>query len=191
VISYSIPFKNVDIDPNTLCMWDDGLVEAWRENHRFILLLSVTRYPPDLDKIKYTIGQGPHYKPSLEAINNTTRTTVSDSPGHSRDIEPFYLSAPLGNYLKSFGRCYKARTAFDVNWNGADTVGMDETLSRQVFYEGLIPKTSNVWDPKDPVVKGHELNIPLVAFWWVLRRFVEAPKYCLVCDGTLEIKYES
>ncbi len=32
----------------------------------------------------------------------------------------------------------------------------------------------------DPVAKGFEQNLPLFAFHWASRRFVEAPKYCLV-----------
>ena len=31
--------KNMGIDPNTLAMWDDGLVEAWKNDKRFTLLI--------------------------------------------------------------------------------------------------------------------------------------------------------
>lgn len=161
-------------------MWDDGLVEAWRTDQRLTLLMSVTEYPPHLDKIKYTIGYGQHYKPSTKIITGATRATGQNSSCDSGGLEPFYLSAPLGNYLKSFARCYKSRTGFSLNWHDADMIGMDETASKRVFFDGKEPKPSSAWDPQDPVVKGHELNIPLVAFWWVLRRFKEAAKYCLV-----------
>lgn len=179
MISYSIPFKNIDIDPNTLCMWDDGLVEAWRTDQRFTLLITTDQYPPHLDHVKYSLGYGPNYKPSPETIYNSTRT-LSASIGTGSQLEPFYLSAPLSNYLKSFARCYKLRTGFQLNWTEADGIGMDEIQSNRVFMDNWHPPISQEWDEEDPVVKGFERNLPLVAFWWCLRRFTEATKYCLV-----------
>jgi hypothetical protein len=179
VISYTIPFKNIDIDPNTLCMWDDGLVEAWRTDQRFTSLVTTNQYPPHLDQVKYKIGYGPHYKPSSETIYNSTKTSGS-SIGSGTSLEPFYISAPLNNYLKSFARCYKLRTGFQLNWTDADGVGMDELQSNRVFVDNWHPPISQEWDDQDPVVKGFEKNLPLVAFWWTLRRFIEATKYCLV-----------
>ncbi|WWC88980.1 uncharacterized protein L201_003895 [Kwoniella dendrophila CBS 6074] len=172
VISYSVPLKNLPIDPNVLGMWDDGLVDAWKQNQRFTLLMKTETYPPHMDKMDFWLGLHPKYKPSNDLTVATTR-------GHG--IPGFYLSAPLLNYLKSFGRCYKLRTAFGLNWTTADKIGMDEEKSRQVFMNNEIPKIIGEEDKNDPVAKGLESNIPLVAFHWVLRRFLEAPKYCLNC----------
>jgi ubiquitin-conjugating enzyme E2 Q len=44
------------IDPNTLAMWDDGLVEAWKNDKRFTLLIGTETYPPRLDNKQYWIG---------------------------------------------------------------------------------------------------------------------------------------
>jgi hypothetical protein len=57
---------------------------------------------------------------------------------------------------------------------------MDELQSNRVFVDNWNPPISQEWDDQDPVVKGFENNLPLVAFWWTLRRFIEATKYCLV-----------
>jgi hypothetical protein len=160
-------------------MWDDGLVEAWRTDQRFTLLVTTTQYPPHLDQVKYKLGYGPQYKPSPETIFNSTKTSGS-SIGSGTSLEPFYLSAPLSNYLKSFARCYKLRTGFTLNWTDADAIGMDELQSNRVFVDNWHPPFSQEWDDQDPVVQGHEKNLPLVAFWWTLRRFIEATKYCLV-----------
>ncbi|WVQ67429.1 uncharacterized protein L199_005626 [Kwoniella botswanensis] len=180
VVSYSIPLKNLPIDPNVLSMWDDGLVDAWKKDQRLILMMGTDTYPPHLDKMKYWLGFHPNYKPPLDVLVSTTR-------GHG--MPGFYLSAPILNYLKSFGRCYKLRTAFGLNWSTADRIGMDEEASRQVFQYNQIPKNAGKEDEDDPVVKGFERNIPLVMFNWVLRRFMEAPKYCLNCG--LEVKLPS
>lgn len=176
VISLSIPLRMVDIDPNTLAMWDDGLVDAWKADKQFTLLVQVEGYPPQLDNMTFHLGFFDHYKPSLEEVVAATR-------GQSQG---FYLSQPLLNYLKDFPRCYKLRTGFDSNWDAADKIGLDELECRMVFNENQMPKASKKWDEKDPIVKGLQDNLPVVAFWWVLRRFTEATKYCLVRTRDLQ-----
>lgn len=169
------------IDPNSLRMWDDGLVEAWEQNQRFTLLMVVDRYPAHIDKMKFFIGAGQHYKPSPATIDATTRSTKTGAEQLGTPLQPFFLSGPIADYLKSFGRCYKLRTAFELNSNDADAIGMDEDKSRGVFQDNVHPAISRHFDQNYPIVMGFEHNIPLVAFWWTLRRFLEAPKFCLVC----------
>lgn len=52
-MSYSIPLKNMAVDPNELAMWDDSLVEAWRENKRFTLLIRMDRYPASYGEMQF------------------------------------------------------------------------------------------------------------------------------------------
>ena len=56
VYSLSIPLKNLDIDPNTLAMWDDGLVDAWKHDMGIVLLVGCTIYPPKLGELRYWLG---------------------------------------------------------------------------------------------------------------------------------------
>ncbi|WWC62233.1 uncharacterized protein I303_104829 [Kwoniella dejecticola CBS 10117] len=138
-------------------------------------------YRPGLTQVSdfwYWLGVHPNYKPRPEVLVSTTR-------GHG--IPAFYLSAPLLNYLKSFGRCYKLRTAFGLDWKDADSIGLDEELSRKAFQHGELPKFSGKKEKDDPVAKGFERNVPLVAFHWVIRRFMEAPKYCLNCGSEVSL----
>ncbi|WVF71109.1 hypothetical protein IAT40_005906 [Kwoniella sp. CBS 6097] len=181
VISYSIPLKNLPLDPNVLGMWDDGLVEAWKEDQRIVLLIGVESYPPRLDQMKYWLSFHSDYKPSLEE-------TVAITRGHGPSS--FYLAAPLLNYLKSFSKCYKLRTACALDWSTSDHIGMDDEMTRRVFHEGVIPEPVRGKEEKnDPVEQGLDGNIPLCAFWWTLRRFIDAPKYCLNCG--LQVKIAS
>ena len=163
-------------------MWDDGLVEAWETGQRFTLLMVVDHYPAHIDRMRCYVGSGPHYKPSLDTIEATTRSVRSSSRSVAKPLDSFYLSGPISNYLKSFGRCYKLRTAFELNWNDADAIGLDEMQSHRVFQDNWHPPASRQWDEMDPVVKGFQLNVPLVTFWWALRRFTTSPNYCLVRD---------
>ncbi|OCF31971.1 hypothetical protein I316_06356 [Kwoniella heveanensis BCC8398] len=173
VISYSIPLKNLPIDPNVLGMWDDGLVEAWKNDKRLVLLMGVNSYPPQLDQMGYWCCFHSDYKPSLEETVAITRDHGASS---------FYLAAPLLNYLKSFSKCYKLRTSLALDWATSDQIGMDDEMTRRVFHEGQVPEpVAGVLAKHDPVEQGLSDNIPLCAFWWTLRRFVNAPNYCLNC----------
>lgn len=54
VASYSIPFKNIGIDPNELALWDDGLAEAWADDQRFIMLIRGASYSGvPIEKMQY------------------------------------------------------------------------------------------------------------------------------------------
>ena len=55
-----MPFKNIPLDPNTIAMWDDGLLQTWKEDQRFTLLVRTTDYPLHLDKMEYWIGFDKH-----------------------------------------------------------------------------------------------------------------------------------
>ena len=177
-----MPLKNLPVDPNTLGMWDDGLVAAWKANHRFTLLMGVQDYPPHIDSIRYWIGLHTDCecglrsllmldKPPQDVIIATTR---------GQGLPGFYMSGPLLNYLKSFPRSFKLRTAYGMSWSNADKIGLDEELSRMVFQYGEFPEIDGAEEVDDPVERGYERNVPLCAFYWILRRFTEATKYCLV-----------
>lgn len=67
-----------------------------------------------------------------------------------------------------------------MDWDSADKIGLDELASIQVFNHGEMPEMVAPGDDDDPVGKGYQDNIPLCVFHWVLRRFMNATKYCLV-----------
>ena len=76
------------------------------------------------------------------------------------------------------------RTSFRVDWDEADAVGFDEPRWMDVQMGRVSLPSSTKFDPVDPVLQGLERNIPLVAFWWTLRRFVNAPAYCMVSQAS-------
>ena len=44
------------MDPDTLAIWDDGLAEAWQDDMRITMLVSVYSYPPHPDQMDYYLG---------------------------------------------------------------------------------------------------------------------------------------
>jgi ubiquitin-conjugating enzyme E2 Q len=37
-------------------MWDDGLVDAWKEDRRIVLLVKVPTYPPRPGQMEFYLG---------------------------------------------------------------------------------------------------------------------------------------
>jgi hypothetical protein len=73
-----------------------------------------------------------------------------------------------------------------MGWDQADGIAMDAEASREVFQYGHIPA---VVGGEDETTKFEE-NIPLTAFTWVVRRFIQAPKFCLVSGGVTALMIE-
>lgn len=173
VYSLSIPLKNLEIEPNTLAMWDDGLVDAWKSDMRIVLLVGCTTYPPKLGDLRYWLALHKNYKPSEEEIVQTTR---------GAGLPTFFMATTLQTHLKSsFGKSLMIRTSFQVDWDEADQVGFDEQRWTDIQMGKLSLSSSQKFDSADPISQGFEHNLPLVAFWWTLRRFVSAPAYCMNC----------
>lgn len=96
-------------------------------------------------------------------------------------VPGFYLCAPLLGFLKSFHRALKLRIAYGSNWEAIDKIALDDELSKKVFHDCVTPELGDRGETDDPVARGFERNLPLCAFHWVMRRFIEASRYCLVC----------
>lgn len=203
VLSYSIPLAQLPIEPDRLAMWDDGLVKAWREDMRLVLLVHAEQYPPDPAKIRFGLTLDKHCESmrrmpghawkkgarKREAMSGDTKLTfVIDKPD-AADItkilkgegKGFYLSTTILTLLRSWPRCYMFRIALGLNTETADKYGLNEELAQKVLNAGLIPKMAGPEDKDDPVSKGYGDNVELCAFYWVVNRFVHAYKYCQVC----------
>lgn len=166
-------------------MWDDGLVAAWKADQPFTLLVRVDDYPTHVDRTKYWLGfhENCSWKTKKKLIVDKPPQDVIIATTRGHGLPPFYMSGPLLTFLKLFPRAHKLRTAYGIDWNNADKIGLDDEASWKVFQEGLFPEMQNTGETADPVGRGFERNIPLCAFHWVLRRFMGATKYCLVSIG--------
>jgi hypothetical protein len=122
-------------------------------------------------------------KPSIDTMLQTARRTSKAAGAHG--LKGFYISEPLQAMLKStFPASYRLRTRYRMGWDQADAVANDPEMLRDALEQGQIPEIADyVVEKDDPVANGQEQNIPLCAFWWLIRRFLDASKYCLVCCG--------
>lgn len=187
-MSFSIPLKNLPIDPNMLAIWDDGLVDAWKDDQRFTMLIKIESYPPHPDKMEFFLGfhkNCAYFSGVILTVDKPSATEITETLRRIGGLRPFYLSTALLGFLKVFARAYKVRTSFPVDWAKADSIAFDEEKASAVFQNGEVPfGNGSVEEEGDPISKGFDSNVPLCAFWWTIRRFIEANKYCLV-SGTL------
>ncbi|ODO08329.1 hypothetical protein L198_00053 [Cryptococcus wingfieldii CBS 7118] len=187
VISYSIPLKNISIDPNILATWDDSLVEAWEDDQRFVLLMGVDNYPPKPESMKFWMGFHHDYKPSRQLVIDTTRGS---------GLPPFFLSSSLLEHIKGFHRVFNLQVNYNLGWEEANRQGLDEQVYYNYISTNVIPRPDSRGSrgkrkhkserADDPVARGFSDNIPLCAFYWVLKRFADSPKFCMNCGSEVE-----
>jgi hypothetical protein len=135
-------------------MWDDGLLQAWKEDQRLTLLVRVEEYLSRRGRSRYWLifhqnCTSPTHvanadKPPVDEILNITRSKGTG----------FYLSGPLLNQLKLYPRSYALRTVYGLNWVLADSIGMDEPKSQEIFQGGNIPEKTDEHGPNDPITQG-------------------------------------
>ncbi|WVQ77891.1 hypothetical protein IAR50_007596 [Cryptococcus sp. DSM 104548] len=187
VISYSIPLKNISIDPNILATWDDGLVEAWDDDQRLILMMGIEEYPPKPESMRFWMGLHPDYKPSRQLVLDTTR---------GNGLLSFFLSSSLLEHIKGFHRVFNLQRNYGLGWEEANRLGLDEQTYHTFTSTTEIPRPSSrvsrgkrkheAEPAEDPVARGFSDNIPLCAFYWTLKRFTDSPKYCMNCGSEVE-----
>lgn len=117
---------------------------------------------------------------SLTGLRN--QRTVQDAP------RTFFLSDALASHLITFPRSFQLRTTYPLNWDTADKFGMDVMAAERIFQNQEAPvNEGSPPDRNDPIERGWQANLPLCAFYWVCRRFVGAPRYCLNCGESVKV----
>jgi ubiquitin-conjugating enzyme E2 Q len=126
-------------------------------------------------------------KPSEEDIKS--RTIHKNSRSSDASVRPFFLSDALASHLTVYPRCYQLRTSYALNWETADKYGMNDVEVQNIFDNQVVPRNEGPEPERsDPIERGFETNYPLVAFYWICRRFVSAPKYCLNCGTPVKVE---
>ncbi|KAI0731453.1 hypothetical protein C8Q72DRAFT_822449, partial [Fomitopsis betulina] len=121
----------------------------------------------------------------------------------------FSLSASLETLMNQrFLRVVQLRLAHELGWAGAEMLAWEAENRQQKPTDVLknmreqirqadekeVVLSSSYSLPPDPLL-GHErdtpINLPLVAFCYLLRRLTLSPRYCSVCHEELQTEYES
>ncbi|KAH9929262.1 uncharacterized protein B0H18DRAFT_1084285 [Fomitopsis serialis] len=124
-------------------------------------------------------------------------------------FQPFSLSASLETLLNQrFLRVVQLRLEHELGWAGAEILAWEaeklqkkpvdilKSMRKQIRQadekEAELASSYNL--PPDPLL-GNErsapLNLPLLAFCYLLRRLTLCPRYCVVCHEELKTGYES
>ncbi|KIM73751.1 hypothetical protein PILCRDRAFT_99249 [Piloderma croceum F 1598] len=140
--------------------------------------------------------------------------TVREESPHDEDedddgrFDSFSLSSSLETLLDhSLVRVIQTRIKYGLGWAGAETLVAETerlqqttddviAIDRQLFdnadkTERKLRQTYNL--PPDPLVGREtmdELNLPLVAFCYLIRRLTLCTRYCLVCHNKLNTDFE-
>ncbi|BGP55681.1 hypothetical protein JCM8202v2_003288 [Rhodotorula sphaerocarpa] len=198
VVSVGKKVSLLGVPARALQAWDSLLVTG--QDVYLVLLMNLgPTYPVDLanptagSEIEFRVGISPTYKPSRAAIAAAFRAH-SSNPYTPGDFEAISLSNPLNSLMNSkFSGLVQTRRENDgVGWAGAEeyrlaaepaTAPLDKKAARAADKEEQDTvrrdATSLPQDPMDSAVTAQ--NVPLLAFTYLVRRFVMCPRFCLNC----------
>ncbi|GAA5983163.1 hypothetical protein JCM10908_000179 [Rhodotorula pacifica] len=197
VVSVAKRVNLLGVPARALQAWDSRLITG--EVVYLVLLMNFgSTYPVDLDnqtsgQVRFRVGVSPTYKPSKAAISAAFRAHSSNpyTPGEFGAIS---LSNPLNALMNDkFQQIVQIRRSNDrVGWAGAE----QHCFTSEAAGQPLDKKAARVADkdektaadanasllPKDPMASTKTAgNFPLLAFSYLIRRFVMCPRFCLNC----------
>ncbi|KAI5478234.1 ubiquitin-conjugating enzyme E2 Q [Pseudohyphozyma bogoriensis] len=198
VVSVSKKVNTLGVPLRALQAWDSDLITG--EVRYLVLLMNFgSRYPVDPDNgtrgdVKFRVGLSPKYKPSKEAIAAAFRSHSANTYTKN-DFDAISLSKPLDSlFTDKFQEILLTRRSNkNLGWAGAElhclTPGkagqsIDKKACRAADKDEESIAGSYVL-PNDPMGKKASTtlanNYPLVAFSYLIRRFVMCPRHCLIC----------
>ncbi|KAF8580706.1 hypothetical protein K439DRAFT_1636776 [Ramaria rubella] len=135
---------------------------------------------------------------------STAPLPVNDDSG---GFEKISLSSSLESVLSHFVSILQLRLKFRIGWAGAEILHAESTQYQQKpeeLYgphekdiraaddeEALLQRTYSL--PQDPLEKylAGELNLPLFAYSYLIRRLTLCTRYCLVCHTKIRANFEA
>ncbi|GAA5872831.1 hypothetical protein JCM8547_005715 [Rhodosporidiobolus lusitaniae] len=197
VVSVSKKVNTLGVPARALQAWDQRLITG--EVVYLTLLMSFGRYPVDLDnmtsgQVRFKVGISPKHKPSRAAISAAFRSH-SSSTYTKGEFEAISLSAPLDALLNNkLGEILYTRRCNDrCGWAAAeqhcfevsksDGAGVDSKAGKEADKAELATSEAQSGTlPNDAMADSKTSNnFPLLAFSYLLRRFVMCPRFCLNC----------
>lgn len=197
IISVAVKVNSLGVPLRALQAWDSDLITG-EVRYLVLLLFCGYRYPPDPDngargEVRFKVGISPKYKPSRAALIAASRShNDQTSDGWTKgEFESISLSAPLESLMnEKFPELLLIRRSnANVSWAAAEAHCFEHTHKRAVDRKASKAADKEEKDiasshqiPEDPVSKTETSNCyPLIAFSYLIRRFVMCTTFCLVC----------
>ncbi|GAA5923452.1 hypothetical protein JCM1841_003333 [Sporobolomyces salmonicolor] len=206
VVSVSKKVNSLGVPVRALQAWDSQLITG--EVAYLVLLMNFgSKYPVDLDnmtrgEVQFRVGISRTPKPSKAAIASAFRSHSANAYTKG-EFQAISLSAPLDSlFLHKFQEILLIRRRDDkCGWAAAEqhclggrVAGEEEeeiasshnasSSSRCLIMAWVLIPLVDVAKqlPKDPMGNGKVCNnYPLLAFSYLVRRFVMCPRFCLIC----------
>ncbi|PCH39035.1 hypothetical protein WOLCODRAFT_141073 [Wolfiporia cocos MD-104 SS10] len=148
--------------------------------------------------------------PPDEAVTEEPAPTLEPEPEPEQSsFQSFSLSSSLETLMNHyFLRVVQIRIQYDLGWAGAETLcweaervqqtpkealkGMRQEIRLADEGEEVLARSYSL--PPDPLlIHGHDkqLNLPLLAYCYLLRRLTLCSRYCIVCHRRLNVDFEA
>ncbi|KAM0753059.1 hypothetical protein T439DRAFT_323673 [Meredithblackwellia eburnea MCA 4105] len=195
IISVSKKVNSLGVPVRALQAWDSELLTG--EVRYLVLLLNYgSKYPnPDngtRGEVKFRVGLSPKYKPSKESIAAAFRSANANTYT-TGEFEAISLSAPLDSLLvdKFQEILLTRRSNVNVGWAAAEHHCLEPGHTKEAIdkrsckaADAEETKISGSYRlPPDPMGKNSKSpnNYALLAYSYLVRRFVMCPRFCLIC----------
>ncbi|GAA5925491.1 uncharacterized protein JCM15063_005038 [Sporobolomyces koalae] len=189
----SFAVSTLGVPMRALEAWDPKLVTG-KVVYLVLLINFGSQYPVDIDnlsrgQINFKVGICSQYKPSRKAIATAFRSHVANP--YTDDFEAISISGPLSTLFcdKFTEILHTRRRNVNIGWAAAENhclspdkalTPLDEKDAREADKaEKSIADSSKL--PRDPMESSVCNNYPLLAFAYLVRRFILCPRFCLIC----------
>ncbi|KAL6306618.1 hypothetical protein BKA93DRAFT_773860 [Sparassis latifolia] len=133
----------------------------------------------------------------------------SEPATETHGFQPFSLSSSLENLLNNyFLKVVQLRLKYELDWASAELLCWEAERSQQpeqVIMKSMGKKMRKAEEeenalsssynlPPDPLLTAEDkdhLNLPLIAFCYLIRRLTLCSRYCIVCHNKLSTDYEA
>ncbi|GAA5975703.1 hypothetical protein JCM11641_005842 [Rhodosporidiobolus odoratus] len=197
VVSVSKKVNSLGVPARALQAWDAQLITG--EVVYLVLLMNFgSKYPVDQDnmtsgQVRFKVGISRKYKPNKTAVAAAFRSHSSNTYTKG-EFEAISLSAPLDALLNTkfqeilFTRRCNVRcgwAAAEQHCFGVERNGMEVDRKKAKLADKEEKDTAEAHAhtlPTDPMSNTKtSSNFPLLAFSYLVRRFIMCPRYCLNC----------
>ncbi|KAK4700785.1 ubiquitin-conjugating enzyme E2 Q, partial [Phenoliferia sp. Uapishka_3] len=195
IVSVSKKVNALGVPLRALQAWDSELLTG--EVRYLVLLMNFGSKYPDPDNggrgdVKFRVGLSPKYKPSKAAMASAFRSHSANTYTKN-DFDPISLSRPLDSlFSDKFQEILLTRRSnVNVGWAAAEHHCLEPGNTKEAINTRQCRAADVEEDeisgsyelPEDPMGgdAGTFNNYPLLAYTYLIRRFVMCPRFCLIC----------
>ncbi|KAF8523448.1 hypothetical protein BU17DRAFT_43697 [Hysterangium stoloniferum] len=204
--TYPVLLRDGTVAQNAMLRFHVGLSPQYKPSKEVVLQKVRNFNIKSVNEPKYTAASDAEANDEEEAIEKEKETNVLP-PRDPGCFDSFSLSSSMESVLDTLSAILQLRLKFHLGWAGAETL-YARIMQMQKKPEDVLMHyrqevaaadseemqlRSTYSLPPDPIANHTQgqLNLPLIAYCYLVRRFTLCPRYCLVCHRKIATNFEA